>query len=50
MIQDKEHFISYDKKVVHNVVSLFNDIIETVVRRSLQIGGRKNPRKTSRLV
>ena len=38
MIQDKEHFISYDKKVVHNVVSRFNDIIETVAKRSLQIG------------
>ena len=38
MIQDKEHFISYDKRVVHNVVSRFNDIIETVAKRSLQIG------------
>ena len=34
---ETEHFIS-DKKVVHNVVSRFKDIIETVVKRSLQIG------------
>ena len=50
MIQDfeTEHFISYDKKVVHNVVPRFNNIIETVAKRSLQIGVRKNPRKTPR--
>ena len=45
---DTEHFISYDKKVVHNVVSRFNDIIETVAKCSLQIGVRKYLRKTSR--
>ena len=38
IIQDKEHFISYDKKVVHNVVSRFNDINETVAKHSLHIG------------
>ena len=38
IIQDKEHFISYDKKVVHMVVSRFNDINETVAKRSLHIG------------
>ena len=50
LIQDFEtqHFISYDKKVVDNVVSRFNDIIETVAKRCLQIGVRKKPRKTSR--
>ena len=45
---DTEHFNSYDKKVVHNVVSRFNDIIETVAKCSLQIGVRKYLRKTSR--
>ena len=50
LIQDFEtqHFISYDKKVVDNVVSRFNDIIETVAKCCLQIGVRKKPRKTSR--
>ena len=37
---DTEHFISYDKRVVHNVVSRFNDIIETVAKHCLQIGVR----------
>ena len=42
------HFISYDKNVVDNVVSRFKDTIQTVAKRSVQIGVHKNPGKTPR--